>query len=175
MTARVVNNILGRLVTGNVPIPYDSIGMIDSRMWDPTWSGTYGKPYNSLVNVLSFGFGGDRQKAMTVASGESYRWGSRGGQPIGMLRQFDDMTPEQVFSRLADWIRRIRRGEGWSDVMNAVGNPVPVANEAGSGSAARPQAANPLAAAAGGVARTAPIRGRAPSSRGRSPFVARRH
>lgn len=123
--AETLLRILRRLLSPRPHyIPYDSIGMIDSRMWDPEWKATYGRPYNSLVNALSYGLDGNRNKAMSVASGESYWWGRRGGQPQGMLARFDNMTPDQVVNRLQDWVLRMTRGETLDQILQALGDPV---------------------------------------------------
>ena len=70
--------------------------MIDSRMWDPQWE--YRTRWRALHNVLALGLG-DRDKAATVASLESYSWG-KGGAPQVRLMEFVDVAVEQVYERL---------------------------------------------------------------------------
>jgi len=127
-----LRDIISHLLTGPVRVPYDRIGMYDSRLWDPEWAGTYGTKYTALRRVLSYGLN-DPQKAATVASGESYRWGRRGGRPSLMLARFENVQPKRVVGRINNIIRRVTNGENLADILNVIGDPVPDA-----GAPARP-------------------------------------
>lgn len=35
-------------------VPYDNIGAVDSRWWDPKWRAAYGNSFTSLFKVLDF-------------------------------------------------------------------------------------------------------------------------
>lgn len=118
--AKTIKDILERLITGPVTVPYHKIGVRDSRLWDPEWRATYGTPYQNMLRIFTY-FIGDPQQAQTVASQESYRWG-RGRGPIGTLNQFSGMTPERVRDRLYVWFRAISAGNDIEGVLNAIGN-----------------------------------------------------
>ena len=125
MGARILKSIVDSMLTGGARVmPYDSIGALDSRLWDPEWSAKYGTRFTSLWRMLSYSLG-DSTKAMTVASGESYWWGDRGGRPSVHLASFDNMTFTQVVNRINDWFERILGGQSLQDVLNAIGDPVP--------------------------------------------------
>ena len=114
-----IRRLFNQFVTGGtIDVPYHRISMIDSRMWDPKWRAVYGPSYNALTRNLFFGFG-DIGRARTVASFESYRWG-RDRRPAAVLKTFDNMTPQQVFDRLAMWLRRMARGNSAQDIIRNV-------------------------------------------------------
>ena len=116
---RVYDNVRS-LIVGNPQIPYDSIGAIDSRMWDPEWR------YRRQYNVLSWALGwflSDTNKGRSVASGESYYWG-RGREPSHNLVSFvsmrwlDGMTPSQVRARINEILSTIYRG--WLPTLSTI-------------------------------------------------------
>ena len=127
-----MRKVLNTLITGNRPMPEDQIGIVDSRMWDPKWRRQYARPYQGLVRGLNAGFG-DYNKALTVASYESYSWG-RGGTPSGVVKSFANMTPEQVYNRMGGWLQGLFQGQTIEEMvinfLNHVGegpvNEVPV-------------------------------------------------
>ena len=114
-----------RFVTGDVYEPYHSVGMVDSRMWDPAWRDAYGGRYRMLVRIYAFVLG-DSAKAQTMASGESYWWGARGGAPTGMLTNFTQRTTvEQTYVRLRRIFTNLMRGDSFDSVLRIFGDPVP--------------------------------------------------
>jgi hypothetical protein len=119
----IFTDILESFLTRPYRIPYDSIGTIDSRMWDPEWAGKYGSSYRGLYNSLNYGLK-NHGRALSVASGESYRWGRRGGSPIGMLKSFDNLSLRQMRDRFMSFVQRIINGETLAQVLRIIGDPL---------------------------------------------------
>ena len=112
MTNRVANSLrflLRGFLQHDHPVPYDSIGSIDSRMWDPEWREKYGDDYYSLWRILTWGLN-DPGKAQTIASGDSYYWGPRGGWPMMGLPHLGTLSVEDLAARLRRWLVNVRRG-----------------------------------------------------------------
>ena len=112
-----VIELLERFTSGPLrryTIPYDNIAMIDSRMWDPKWRNTYGSSYNTLVTANSALMGGGRKnlgRAYSLASGESYFWGARGGRPVGVLKALSNVNPRDVARRVRTLLRNLISGD----------------------------------------------------------------
>ena len=121
---RRLRDLFGAFVTGPINVPYHSIAQIDSRMWDPDWNGRYGRSYWDLYRVMMYGVERNSSKAHTLASAESYKWGSRGGAPVGALRPFRNLSPGRVLDKLRLWWRRLTSGDTIEDILNAIGDPL---------------------------------------------------
>jgi hypothetical protein len=108
-------------------VPFDRIGTIDSRWWDPEWE--YRDHYRGLFDSLDYGFGFKQtNQAMTMASGASFYWG-RGRTPPGVLKSFANMTPRQVHDRFRGFVRRIINGETLEQVLRTIGDPLATIQE----------------------------------------------
>ena len=112
---------------GRSMVPFDRIGTIDSRMWDPDWE--YRDQYTGLFNSLDYGFGFKQtNQAMTMASGTSFYWG-RGRTPPGVLKSLANMTPRQVNDRFIGFVLRIINGESLERVLRTIGDPLATIQE----------------------------------------------
>ena len=101
--ARERSLVRSNLVSNNDFVPGHNIMQIDSRAWDPNWA--YRRRYNALGLAMTY-LTGDRHKAFTIASNESYRWG-RDRTPAGVLLKFSDMTPSAIIQKLEYWVRYV--------------------------------------------------------------------
>lgn len=107
-------------VRGGNPVPYDSIAMIDSRMWDPKFRARVGRNYNILQNIFGWALN-NPNKGATLASGESYYWlredrmrykNTATGDAVGALRELGQLEvlnelakfPDQLSTIIAGWM-----------------------------------------------------------------------
>ena len=120
----ILSDLMKRLF--NVPRtnPTDNIMQIDSRMWDPEWRAQYGSAYYRLVQLFGMFTGFTTAQTYSMASEQSFVWGSRGRGPTDILKKFAEFNPNDVvdrFKRLYDKLVRIRRNNGEQNYQARVG------------------------------------------------------